>query len=108
MNVISAKENRLATVTLDRPPVNVLDLQLLRELDGTLDWVAADLATDLLVLRGAGDRAFSAGVDIRDHTREKVPEMLGVVHGVIRKLLALPQITIAFIDGLCLGGACEL
>ncbi len=37
---------------------------------------------------GAGDRAFSAGVDIKDHTKEKVPEMLDVVHGVIRKLLA--------------------
>ena len=74
----------------------------------TLDSVAADRATDLLVLRGAGDRAFSAGVDIRDHTREKVPEMLDVVHGVIRKLLALPQITITVINGACLGGACEL
>jgi len=108
MNVTVAKENRLTTVTLDRPPVNVLDLKLLRELDATLDSVAGDRATDLLVVRAAGDRAFSAGVDIRDHTREKVPEMLDAVHGVIRKLVALPQITIAVIDGACLGGACEL
>jgi cyclohexa-1,5-dienecarbonyl-CoA hydratase len=53
-------------------------------------------------------RAFSAGVDIRDHTTEKVPEMLDVVHGVIRKLLALPQVTIAAVRGVCLGGGCEI
>jgi enoyl-CoA hydratase/carnithine racemase len=61
-----------------------------------------------MVIEGAGQRAFSAGVDIRDHTREKVPEMLDVVHGVIRKLLALPQVTIAVVRGVCLGGGCEL
>jgi cyclohexa-1,5-dienecarbonyl-CoA hydratase len=98
----------VATVTLDRPPVNVLDILLLRELDRALDAVASEGSVDLLVLRSAGKRAFSAGVDIRDHTREKVPEMLAVVHGVIRKLGALPQITIAVVHGACLGGACEL
>ena len=46
-------------------------------------------------------RAFSAGVDIKDHTRAKVPEMLEAVHGVIRTMLALPQITIAAITGAC-------
>src|SRR5439155_644891 len=65
-------------------------------------------AVDVVVIRGAGQRNFSAGVDIRDHTRDKVPEMLDVVHGVIRKLLALPQVTVALIQGVCLGGGCEL
>ena len=60
------------------------------------------------MLRGAGQRAFSAGVDIKDHTREKVPEMLDVMHEVIRKLFALPQVTIALVHGVCLGGGCEL
>jgi cyclohexa-1,5-dienecarbonyl-CoA hydratase len=47
-------------------------------------------------------------VDIKDHTVDKVPEMLEVVHGVIRKLLALPQVTIAAVRGVCLGGGCEV
>jgi cyclohexa-1,5-dienecarbonyl-CoA hydratase len=47
-------------------------------------------------------------VDIREHTREKVPEMLDTVHGVVRKLLALPQVTIAAVRGACLGGGCEV
>lgn len=93
---------------MDRPPLNVLDIALLREFDAVLTACAEDTAADVMVIEGAGQRAFSAGVDIRDHTREKVPEMLDVVHGVIRKLLALPQVTIAVVRGVCLGGGCEL
>jgi cyclohexa-1,5-dienecarbonyl-CoA hydratase len=98
----------MVSITWDRPPLNVLDIALLRELDSALSNCAATPSADVVVLRGAGERAFSAGMDIGDHTREKVPEMLEVVHGVIRKLLALPQITIAAVRGACLGGGCEV
>jgi cyclohexa-1,5-dienecarbonyl-CoA hydratase len=101
-------KERVVHITMDRPPLNVLDIPLLRELDAVLTACAEDTAADVMVIEGAGQRAFSAGVDIRDHTREKVPEMLDVVHGVIRKLLALPQVTIAVVRGVCLGGGCEL
>jgi cyclohexa-1,5-dienecarbonyl-CoA hydratase len=104
---VETKE-RVSHVTLDRPPVNVLDTPLLRELDATLVSCAKESQTDVLVIQGAGRRAFSAGVDIRDHTRENVPEMLDVVHGVIRRLFAVPQVTIAAVQGVCLGGGCEL
>jgi cyclohexa-1,5-dienecarbonyl-CoA hydratase len=88
--------------------LNVFDLALLREMDQALTVCAQDAAVDVAVFQGAGTRAFSAGVDIRDHSREKVPEMLEAVHGVIRKMLALPQVTIAAVRGLCLGGGCEI
>ena len=102
------KQERLVRVTIDRPPLNVLDIALLRELDTVLTSCAEETAIDVLVIQGAGRRAFSAGVDILDHTREKVPEMLDIVHGVIRKLLVIPQVTIALVHGVCLGGGCEL
>lgn len=108
MTVTCEKKDRLIAITWDRPPLNVLDISLLRQLDGTLSSCARESAVDVVVLRGAGERAFSAGVDIRDHTQEKVPEMLDVVHGVIRKLLALPQVTIAAVRGACLGGGLEI
>ena len=95
-------------ITIDRPPLNVLNIPLLRELDAALTACAADTVIDVIVIEGAGQRAFSAGVDIRDHTREQVPEMLDVVHGVIRKLLVIPQVTVALVRGVCLGGGCEL
>jgi cyclohexa-1,5-dienecarbonyl-CoA hydratase len=93
---------------LDRPPLNVLDLPLLYDLKRVLISCAADATSDVMVLQGAGERAFSAGVDVRDHTRSKVPEMLEAVHGVMRQVLALPQVTIARINGVCFGGGLEL
>lgn len=108
MAVTSDKKDRVQWITWDRPPLNVLDIVLLRELDRLLSDCAADSTVDLVLLQGAGQRAFSAGVDIKDHTADKVPEMLEAVHGVVRKLLALPQVTIALVRGECLGGGCEV
>jgi enoyl-CoA hydratase/carnithine racemase len=108
MGLNKEKKARVTCITIEHPPVNVLGIELLRELDQELSACAADSTTDVVVLGGAGTRAFSAGMDIRDHTREKAPEMLDVVHKVIRKLLALPQVTIAAVQGVCFGGGCEL
>lgn len=108
MNIPLEKRGETAFLTLDRPPLNVLDLSTLRQLQAALDAVRADKAIDFLVIRGGGERAFSAGVDVKDHTRDRVPEMLEVVHGAIRTLLSLPQITIAQVRGACLGGGCEI
>jgi cyclohexa-1,5-dienecarbonyl-CoA hydratase len=108
MAVRIEKKGRAAVITLDRPPLNVLDVALLRELGNLLSLCAADANIDVVVLQGGGERAFSAGVDIRDHTRDKVPDMLGTIHGVIRQLLSLPQVTLARVAGVCFGGGFEL
>jgi cyclohexa-1,5-dienecarbonyl-CoA hydratase len=108
MGVSVEKKERVATITMERPPLNVLDIELLHELDSVLTAVTGESTTDVVVLQGAGQRAFSAGVEIRDHTKEKVPQMLDAVHGAIRKLLTLPQVTVAVVQGVCLGGGCEL
>ena len=108
MGVLIERRERVILITIDRPPLNVLDMALLRELDEALSACSRESTIDVIVMRGAGQRSFSAGVDIRDHTTDKVPEMLDVVHGVVRKLLALPQVTVALIQGVCLGGGCEL
>lgn len=98
----------MVRITLERPPLNVLDIALLRELDAVLTSCAQAAETAVVVIEGAGQRAFSAGVDVRDHTRANVPEMLDAVHGVIRKLFLVPQVTIALVRGVCFGGGCEL
>ncbi len=106
--IVLEKTGRVASIVIDRPPLNVLDLARLRELRTVLDDMDGDETVDLVEIRGAGNRAFSAGVDVKDHTRAQVPEMLDLVHGVIRKLMGLRQPTIAVVDGVCLGGGCEL
>ena len=107
-NVVLEKKDRAAWITLARPPVNVLDLSLLGEFRRVLELVEGDSSIDFVVLRGSGGRAFSAGVDVKDHTREKVPEMLEAVHGVVRRLFTISKVTIAGVKGACLGGALEL
>jgi cyclohexa-1,5-dienecarbonyl-CoA hydratase len=102
------KRQRAIIVRLDRPPLNVLDIPLLQQLGEALTSCAEDASADIVVLQGNGGPAFSAGVDIKDHTPDKAAAMLDVVHGVIRQVLSLPQVTIALISGLCLGGGCEL
>lgn len=102
------KKERAVSVTLDRPPLNVLNLPMIGELREIVERLRDDDTVGFLILRGAGEKAFSAGVDIGDHTREKVPQMLEAVHGVIRALFEIPQVTIAAVHGACLGGGCEL
>ncbi|HWP60152.1 MAG TPA: enoyl-CoA hydratase-related protein [Candidatus Acidoferrales bacterium] len=108
MPVAIEKRARAAYLTFSRPPLNVFDLALLRELGATLESLKGDESLNFLVLSGGGERAFSAGVDVGDHTRARVPEMLDTVHGVMRTLFELPQVTVAAVRGACLGGGCEL
>ena len=108
MAIFAEKRDRAILITIDRPPLNVLDLALLHEFGEVLSSSAQELEVGVVIMKGSGERAFSAGVDLKDHTRDKVPEMLEVVHGVMRKLLTLPQVTVALVRGACLGGGCEL
>ncbi len=98
----------LLTLTLKRPPVNVLDIALLDELGRALDLAAADASVRVLLLTGQGEKFFSAGVDVADHTPERVEEMLRVFHGVIRRLRDFPVPTLAALNGAALGGGLEL
>ena len=99
-------EGRTAWITLDRPPLNVLNIGMMRELDVALGRVAAEC--DFLVLQGAGPKGFSAGAEVGDHVPERVGEMLGVFHGVFRRLARAECLSIAAVSGLCLGGGMEL
>jgi cyclohexa-1,5-dienecarbonyl-CoA hydratase len=107
-NIHLEEQDGVARVILDRPPLNVLDIPALRELGDALEEIGGSPTAQFLVLTGSGSKAFSAGVDVKDHTQDRVAEMLDAVHGVIRQLLSLPQITIALVQGACLGGGCEL
>jgi cyclohexa-1,5-dienecarbonyl-CoA hydratase len=82
-------------VSLHRPPLNVLDVEAIRALHAALAPLPARRDLKVLVLRSDLDRAFSAGVDVRDHSRERAPEMLDAFHAVFRLMDALPQATLA-------------
>jgi len=94
----------VARITLDRPPLNVLNLSMLAELD---DALGAAVDASVLVLSGAG-RAFCAGVDVADHRGDLATLMLRRFHGVVRRLLDFAAPVIAVVHGAALGGGCEL
>ena len=98
---------RLTTIVLNRPPLNIINLQMMDELNAAWDEVEA-MGSQVIVLSGAGERAFSAGVDIADHEPERVTAMLSKFHRLIRRIFESDRITIAAIHGHTLGGAAEL
>jgi cyclohexa-1,5-dienecarbonyl-CoA hydratase len=99
---------RSATIWLDRPPLHILDIPTIAALDAAIAELAGLHDVQLVLLRGRGGKAFSAGVSIQDHTPDKVDAMLRGFHGAIRRLRALEAVTLAAIDGHCLGGGMEL
>jgi cyclohexa-1,5-dienecarbonyl-CoA hydratase len=102
------RDGRAATITIHRPPLNILDIATIERLGEAVARLAADPDLQIVVLRGAGDRAFSAGVSVQDHTPDKVGAMLDSFHGAIRRLYALDAVTVAAVRGHCLGGGMEL
>src|SRR5690606_11769137 len=92
---------RRATIELARPPLNILDLGLLADLERAADELAADPELQVVLLRGS-ERAFSAGVSVQDHTPDKIDRTLASFHGAVRRLRALDAFTVALVDGHCL------
>jgi enoyl-CoA hydratase len=107
-----ARQDAVATVTVDRPDaLNALDLPTLTELRDRLTEIGDDASARVVVLTGAGDRAFVAGADIKymsglDVEGGKAWGELG--HNCGQLLETMPKPTIAAINGFALGGGCEL
>jgi cyclohexa-1,5-dienecarbonyl-CoA hydratase len=97
----------VARITLNRPPLNVMNIAMMKELLSALENLAATDDVKLLVIDHQG-KAFSAGVDIKDHSGDKVGEMIEVFHCIFRRLDSLELPTLAVVAGAALGGGCEL
>jgi len=96
-----------AWITLNRPPLNILTLAIIRELDNTLNTLAEQSNLKAVVLAANG-KAFCAGVDVADHTPDRVEPMIREFGQLFTRLRALPVPTIAVVQGAALGGGCEL
>ncbi|MGD8538393.1 MAG: enoyl-CoA hydratase/isomerase family protein [Candidatus Aminicenantes bacterium] len=107
-NIIFSIDGETAFLTINRPPVNILDIATMEEMNDVLDRLKDNSDVKVLVITGAGEKAFSAGVDVSDHTEDKVDRMLEVFHDIFRKMSKLDQVTVAAIKGLTLGGGCEV
>ena len=105
------RDGAVGIVTIDRPPVNALSAQVIAELDGAFDEIAADGDVRVAVLRGGGERAFVAGADIAEFPTlgDEVQEE-GSARGIQKladRIEGFPKPVIAAIHGWCLGGGLE-
>lgn len=94
-------------ITLNHPPLNVMDMEMMGELVAALEQVEAIPEISAVVFAGS-ERAFSAGVEIEAHQPENVRNMLAAFHSVIRAVVASRKLTIASVRRHCLGGGAEL
>jgi enoyl-CoA hydratase len=112
LNIRVEKRSPLAQVTLDRPKVlNALNAATFAELDAAFAELAADPAVRVVLVTGAGTRAFAAGADIREvaeATGENGSELARTGQRVFRRIETLGKPVIACIQGFALGGGCEL
>jgi len=107
-NIIFETQEDKAFLTINRPPLNVLNIATMEEMNDALSSLVDNKEVKVLVISGSGEKAFSAGVDVADHTEDKVEKMLQVFHDIFRNLAKLDQVTVAALKGLTLGGGCEV
>lgn len=109
--ILIERDGGVATITIDHPPLNVLSAQVGRELGGALDQIDDDSAASVVILTGSGDRAFAAGADIRELQRlsgSDAEEMTHRWHRLFRRIEGYRLPVIAAVNGVALGGGCEL
>lgn len=108
---VEGREGIVQITMHGRSDLNLLGLEVFQALNDRLEQVAKDDKARVLVLQGAGERAFSAGVDLRE-MKELAPleaeAFIRALHSANRKLLTLSLPAIAAVQGPCLGGALEL
>jgi cyclohexa-1,5-dienecarbonyl-CoA hydratase len=97
----------LARITLTHPPLNVVDFQMMDELREALAQAEQQPRISTVII-GGDEKAFSGGVDVAVHTPELIKTMFEKFHGLIMQIVKLSKITIAEVQGACLGGGAEL
>src|SRR3989337_1508964 len=96
-------QDSIAILTLDRPPLNVLHIPMLEELESVLASLAGKDTLRVVILEARG-KMFSAGVDVADHTADKVSVMIPLFNRVCQALAEFPLPTLAAVHGHALGG----
>lgn len=104
-------EEGIAVVTVNHPPVNAIDKKMVLELGQTIDELETDAKAKIMILTGAGDKAFIAGADIpvfSDLDKVSAEQFALSIQSVLSKMEASRKVVICAINGLALGGGCEV
>ena len=97
----------LGTITLNRPPVNILNIAMMDEINEALKAWQGTKDLKVALFRAQG-KCFSAGVDVGEHMGDLAAKMIESFHKMFRYMDKLGVPTAASVYGSCLGGGCEL
>jgi len=104
--IIVEEKDLIGRITFNNQPLNILNIEMMKEINQALkDFQGKTLK---VLIFDANGKAFSAGVDVSDHTKEKVNEMIQVFHEIFTNLYKINAPTVALVDGAALGGGCEV
>jgi len=106
MKISVTSDEHAHRITLQDPPLNILDIAMLEELRDAIAGIESN--RHALILDAAGEKAFSAGASVHDHLGDRVATMLERFHDCFRLLAKLDLVTVALVRGAALGGGCEL
>lgn len=109
--IILDKKDRIATITLNRPPVNPLNRRMYEELGQVAEELNADPEIKVVIITGAGEKAFAAGLDVKEVEGKSVTEIMdfwACSRDASARVAGIEKPVIAAINGLALGGGLEL
>ncbi len=101
-------DDRVARISFARPPLNVFNIEMMREITSALGECARRDIVAIVFDADKDCRAFSAGVAVEEHVQETIFQMLDAFHSIFRMLEQIAKPAIALVDGAALGGGCEL
>ena len=111
MPVTYAADGAIGTITLDNPPANSYDIELMRELADAIGTASADAGVRVVVLRSASERFFSAGADVKRFLANDLDanmDMIRLAHEALASIARSPKLFVAWIAGHALGGGLEI
>ncbi len=109
--LVEKRPNKVAVLTINRPPLNILTLGLSAEMRSTLHKVEEDDDIRVVVLRGSGEKAFCVGADIKEFPQvwdDVINKKLLNENLAVDAIELLDKPVIAALEGNTLGGGCEI
>ena len=101
-------DDRVGRITLARPPLNVLNIEMMREITAAVTECNQRELVAIVFDADKDSRSFSAGVAVEEHVQDAIFQMLDAFHSIFRQLEQVAKPVIALVDGAALGGGCEL
>jgi enoyl-CoA hydratase len=109
--ILLEKEENIAVVKLNRPPVNSLNTKAYNEIYDAFCELEKDESVRAIVITATGEKAFAAGLDVKEVAGKTIPDYFSfgrISRGCLDKVASIEKPTIAAVFGFVFGGGCEL